>query len=87
MEHPKDELSGLRQLLSDLETGEMAVRERDGKDVTRSLVEKLKPDIAYLEFEATVAEARPAATVHATGFLISAVTFTPSRSRWIGPLD
>ena len=60
MEHPRDELSGRRQLLSDLETGEMAVRERDGKDVTRSLVEKLKPDIAYLELVIARAKASKA---------------------------
>ena len=38
----------------------MAVRERDGKDVTRSLVEKLKPDIAYLELVIARAKASKA---------------------------
>lgn len=45
---PGEELAGLRQLLKALESGSMTMRE-NGKDVTKREIDKLKPDIAFLE--------------------------------------
>lgn len=45
---PGEELAVLRQFLEALESGSMTIRE-SGKDVTQREIDKLKPDIAYLE--------------------------------------
>jgi hypothetical protein len=45
---PGEELVVLRQFLEALESGSMTIRE-SGKDVTQREIDKLKPDIAYLE--------------------------------------
>ena len=46
--HPDDELASLRRLLDALESGSMKLL-RNGTDVTKEEVAKLKPDIEYLE--------------------------------------
>ena len=45
---PSEELAGLRQLLKALESGSMTMRQ-NGQDVTKRELDKLKPDIAFLE--------------------------------------
>lgn len=44
----REELAVLRQLLKALQSGEMTLHQH-GKDVTNQEMDKLKPDIAFLE--------------------------------------
>ena len=46
--HPDDELASLRRLLDSLENGSMKIF-KNGQDVTQEEVDKLKPDVEYLE--------------------------------------
>jgi hypothetical protein len=45
---PVEEIANLHQLLEALESGSMTIRQ-NGRDVTKREIDKLKPDIAYLE--------------------------------------
>lgn len=45
---PSEDLVNLHRLLDALESGSMTIH-LNGKDVTQREIEKLKPDIAYLE--------------------------------------
>ena len=45
---PVEELAALRRLLEELMSGAMSIRE-NGNDVTKREIDKLAPDIQYLE--------------------------------------
>jgi hypothetical protein len=58
MSDPREVLTGLRQLLAALKSKSMTINQ-DGKDVTQRELDKLKPDIEYLESVHALAGTHP----------------------------